>query len=506
MCAQYLNSAVRQHPRLISCTNSAARWAGGLLAFALPTLVGALHTLNYFYVDGAAMFDAGWFAYLASHATGLMLPNPPSIGGSYYADHISPIFAVLAFFHDAAWSGSDAAFFAVTQGLWYGLTGLGMWLALSGVGAQVAVSVAVSVATALSGVALSTLEFPHVEIAIPALLILFIVLFRGRARWFACLPLLLLLTVREDAGFHAALLLGVIGIYLGLRNGGVYLLLAVLCAGAAVIAFAAQRWAFGYNFNLDSTFLGIPPLHHIGFVFLAKRVLGLLVNRSYICVPVALMLVVAWWHRSPLLALGPLACVPWTLLALVAVSPHAGALSSYYAFPLIAALAWPAISLAIEPTAPRQAHIRLQAAIAVLSIGLFLASGSKADDRPWTHLTPLPPGRIAATEAALDVLLAHRASLGNIIVGDSVASLRAGAFPRSEYRNLLDFTSSEIAGTDALLSFEQTAWTKRERAMLISSARLDWSYTIPGTSLALHSRNEITDPAIRALLTEPQAF
>jgi hypothetical protein len=488
----------------ISCMKAAARWAGGLLAFALPTLVGTLYTLNYFYVDGAPMWDAGWFAYLASHSTGLTLPNPPAMGGSFYAVHVSPIFAALTFVHDVAWSGSDAAFFAATQGLWYGLTGLGVWLALGG--GDGAVAVAVSVATALSGVALSTLEFPHIEIAIPALLILFIVLFRGRARWWACLPLLLLLTVREDAGLHAALLLGAIGVYLGREAGKPYLLLAVACTGVTVVAFVAQRWAFAGNAALSDTFLGDPPLHHLGFGLLATRVLGLLLNRSYLYVPVALMLLVARWHRSPLLALGPLACVPWTLLALVGVSDHAGALTSYYAFPFIAALAWPAVSLAIEPTAPRPTHMRLQALIAVLSIGLFAVSGNKADYRPWSHLAPLPSGRIAATEGALDVLLAHRASLGKIIVDDSVASLRAGAFSGSEIRNLLDFTDSEIAGTDALLSFGETSWLKSERAALISSAHLDWSYTIPDTSLILRSRNEVTDPALRALLTARQTY
>jgi len=230
----------------------------------------------------------------------------------------------------------------------------------------------------------------------------------------------------------------------------------------------------------------------------------MLVDRSYLYVPLGLMLLVARRHRSALLALGPLACVPWTLLALVAVSGLAGGLTSYYAFPFMAAMAWPALSLAIEPTAPRPAHMRLQALVAVLSIGLFAVSGNKNDYRPWSHLTPLPPGRIADTEAALDVLTAHRASLGKIIVDDPVGSLRAGAFSASELRYGLDFTDSEIAGTDALLFFEQREWLRSERAALIKSAHLDWSYTIRGTSLILRSRNEVTDPALRALLTPSQ--
>src|SRR5262249_18490078 len=153
--------------------------------------------------------------------------------------------------------------------------------------------------------------------------------------------------------------------------------------------------------------------------------------------------------------------------------------------------------------APRAAHLRLQALVAIVSIGLFAVNEVNF---PWSDLAPLPTGRIARTEAALDVLLAQRQSLGKIIVDDSVASLRAGAFSKSEFRNLLDFTSSEISRADALLSFERTAWMKSERARLIDVAPLTWSYTIAGTSLTLHSRNAVTDPTVGALLTTSRSF
>jgi hypothetical protein len=273
------------------------------------------------------------------------------------------------------------------------------------------------------------------------------------------------------------------------------------CAAASVAALLVHRFlVFNGQDPLSGTYLGSPPLAHVTWLFLRRRLFHLIRDRSDIYVPVFVMLLVAWRLRNPLLALGPLACVPWALLALFAVSHQAGELWGYYAFPFMAALAWPALSLVVEPTAPRRTHMMVQALVVVLSIGLFATSRASWDPSPWYHLAPLPAGRIARTETVLDVLQAHRAALGNIIVDDAVGSLRPGAFSSSELRYGLIFTEAEIDRTDTLI-YQETGWLDRERAALISSARLDRSYTISGTGFIVRTRKEIADPALLALLT-----
>jgi len=80
---------------------------------------------------------------------------------------------------------------------------------------------------------------------------------------------------------------------------------------------------------------------------LVHRALRLGQNRSYIYLPPLVTILLAIWLRNLGLALGPLAGIPWMALSLVAVSPVAGELMSYYGFPLMIGLCWP--MLACQP-------------------------------------------------------------------------------------------------------------------------------------------------------------
>ena len=469
------------------------------MAFALPALFGTLYTLNHFYVRGATMWDTGWFSYLASHAEGLALPNPPAIGGSFYVDHVSPIFSVLSWLRAVIWSGPDTPYFAATQGLWYGLMGLGIWLAMRG--SNTILASVLAVVTALNGVTLATLGFPHIEVAIPALLIVFIALFRDDARWPACLILLPLLLVREDAGMHAAMLLGTVGLYLGRDKGRPYLMVGAACLAASIATFLVQKCLLGGGYNAVDTYLGIPPLAHVTPAFLASRIVQWMNNRAYIYVPIALVLGAAWWIRSPLLTLGALACLPWTLLGLIANSDQAGIFWNYYGFPFIIAMAWPALSLAVEPSAPRVVHLGVQAPVALLSIGLFALSPPwlNADPQPWRYVALPPGGRIEMIEHALDHLLAHRSALGTLVVDDAVGSLRPGAFSNAELHFGLHFTPEETERIETMI-YMPNDWIHVEREQLIDAAHLTRTYEIRGTGLELRTRKQISDVAILDLL------
>ena len=68
---------------------------GGVLTMLVPLVLYTLYlsyNLEYFYVRGAAIYDAGWRAWLSVHATSWAMPNPPLIGGDFLGNHVTPLF------------------------------------------------------------------------------------------------------------------------------------------------------------------------------------------------------------------------------------------------------------------------------------------------------------------------------------------------------------------------------------------------------------------------------
>ncbi len=477
----------------------------GSLALLVPWVLATAYTLNFYYLSGAAtLLDSGWFVALESHGTALALPNPPVvITGSFYATHVSPVLAVLRLLHDAIWTGPDAAWFCVCQGAWYGIIGLAIWLALRGASAPLALPAAWL--TALGGAELATLGFPHFEVAIPAMLILFLVLRAGN-RW-ASLLLLPLLAVREDAGLHAAMVLGLVGLCLvwqaGRRTPAAYpfLLLAVLLTGGSLISMAVHGLLFGNGPNaLRDTYIGNPPLAHLTPMFLRRRLADLTCYRAYLFVPLALILAAALLTRDKLLLVGPLSCLGWLLPTIIARTHQAGLLWGYYAFPLMPALAWPAIRQRLRPR-PTGGMARLQLLASLLSIALFAVGTENTDPRPWRRFVPPSWSTIKRTEAALDAVLARQASLGRLVADDAVGSLRIEAFDRNQLRVGFRFTASEDRQVDTLFAAATPPSAQAERqARMIEASGLVNRFPVPGTALILRTRTPIQDTQLRVLL------
>ena len=195
-------------------------------------------------------------------------------------------------------------------------------------------------------------------------------------------------------------------------------------------------------------------------------------------------------RRSLLLALGPLAGVPWVLLALVARSSIAGELMSYYGFPLMIGLCWPMIAGQSGLGGDRRLALLKCVANLVLSVVLFAFSGGMHDRRPWQSFGMPNLGRIAATEAVLDTILANREQLGPMIVDDAVGALRPSGFHRSELRPLMNFSDAEIQAVQVVV-FQPVPWLAVRKAQIIAQANLVWHYGIPGTSLRLYSRHPL---------------
>jgi hypothetical protein len=95
--------------------------------------------------------------------------------------------------------------------------------------------------------------------------------------------------------------------------------------------------------------------------------------------------------------------------------------------------------------------------------------------------------RVAATEVALDEILAHRGQLGHLIVDDAVGALRPSAFTSSELRIMMGFSDAEIAATNVMI-FQNVPWLDAKKRAIIASAKLKVHYIVRGTSLLLYSQ------------------
>ena len=119
-----------------------------------------------------------------------------------------------------------------------------------------------------------------------------------------------------------------------------------------------------------------------------------------------------------------------------------------------------------------------------VSIILFCLSGNMHDSRPWLGFGLPDFTRIAATEEALDEILADRDQLGRFIVDDAVASLRPSVFTPSESRIAMAYSDDEIAMTNAMI-FQPVRWLDAKKRAIIASANLHIHYEVRGTSLML---------------------
>ncbi len=491
--------ALARPPWLLSPrqTDTLARRLCHALAFLVPALLATNYTLNRFYELGAAMWDSGWFAHLATHG----LRNPPAIGGLFLNDHMSLVLGLLALIHQLTPETAAPVHFAFTQGVWFGTIGLAASLCLMPHLPKPA-ALALALLAAMNGISLATIGFPHIEIAIPALILLMLALWVRGHRLASWLVLPLLLSVREDAGLHLATIFALIALWRWRHAGdgraarGEALLAATaIAASLALLGVQEALFVTGED-QLHDTYLGEPALAHLSWQFVWHRIYRLGQNRSYIYLPFLLTLAVALRQRSWALALGPLAGIPWVALALIAKSHAAGELMSYYGFPLMIGLCWPMVAASRffarpDPSIP----LRLAASNVVLSIVLFAFSGGMHDRRPWESFGPPNLARIAATEAALDDITTHRATIGPFLIDDAVGALRPAAFTSGELRMLLAFTPAEIHAAESFI-FHPFPWLTSRKNQIIAQAKLTHHYRLRGTPMFLFSRHNLDELAM----------
>lgn len=421
----------------------ALRAGTAFTAFAVPALCIFNYVLNHYYEHGAYLLDTGWFAWMASNADAWPLPNPPLLGDTYFSTHVSLIFYLLTGLHRliSPIVELDAAlWFALVQGCWAGLTGIAVHALLkndaAGTGWELC-RLTLAILASMNGIALAITAFPHIEAAIPALTLCFFALLLGGRPILAGIVLVLTLSVREDAGLHLFGLLLLVACVQWFRDRKAcgdalpwqrYAALAACCLAWSVTAIVWQKTHYVGDNALVRIYLGEPAFAHLNAAFLVHRSGQLMAASLHVLVPMLFLILAGLVTRDGRLLAAPVSVLPWISLSVAAITYGAGTLANYYAFPIVTALLWPAVTYAMDAGQPERKYrypVWLAAA-ALLSIVCFAQARVHAQDpAPWRSFDFAWLDLRQPTEAALDAFWrAPTEQTGIVLFDDSVTALR----------------------------------------------------------------------------------
>jgi hypothetical protein len=507
---------------------AANRWedvsiaAAAMLAVGIPFVAFANLVLFHFYTRGSFVLDSGLLASLMWHSNAA-LTQPASLGGaSYFGTHVSLLFLPAS---ALSWylPFSMPQFFAGVVGISHALLALAVfWLLVEGFGLRRGVGPWIAALAALgfafSGLAIAIARYPHFETLIAAFFLLFAVAEVLGHRRLAVVFFVLGLATREDAGFHYVAILGLlvtlnVACGVPLRQQRTEWTFGLAALFYAIAAMAVQRLVFPETSAFARVYLGDPPLAHLSGGLIADRIRFFLVGRPYILYPAIGACIWALRARNPYLVLAFAAGIPWALLHLLAKSPLAGLLVSYYAFPFLIALAWPLL------VALRQRQRTVNAGdptpviagfAALLALSFFPGVGiHDPGELPLPRAFWDPPSRAgqAATDRAVAALSAARPTLGRLLVDNSVAALAPNGFAQKEVPFLQGegTAPSETTTSPDIVAFFAEGYDARRLRAIADAAGLTKHYAMPGTQIHLAARQRLEDvPALADLVAIEQ--
>ena len=494
------------------------RGLGLVCVFVISWLAATNFTLNHFYVNGGAMLDSGWFAYLSVSAVSIPLPNPPSLGGTYFSTHLSPIFYLIsAPYRLLALAGADVpstVWFSITQGFWPAVMASSIFILLekrSSPSARTAVPIAlISVLLTFNGATLASIGFPHFELAIPAVLAAFFACYATEKFMLATAWLLLGLLVREDAGLHYFGLFFTLAAYLyfidSRAHAKQFLFLAIFCALVSLLAITVQKTYFDVGDNaLVRVYLGEPAFAHLSAEFLAYRIAVVTATRLYIFAPILVIVMLAFRGRNWPLLIGVVAILPWILFNILAVSVHAGNLSVHYSFPIAIMMMWPAILCGLQTYNVIPGSVfspisnRVLLIIAMSSIGFSWQVLGFNTPHAATDFFPKWLGKIAASHTDLRTFMLENEGL-KFIVDDAVASLTNTTTTKSQWRFMLSFQEKGLKLVDAI-DYQPDAWLDDRVQELASKLDFQHSCNLPDSHFKVLSKS----PTLLACIYEETA-
>ena len=496
--------------------------AAAMLAIGIPFAAFANLVLFHFYVRGSFVLDSGLLASLMWHGNAT-LTQPASLGGgSFFGTHVSLLFLPAS---ALSWClpFSMPQFFAGFVGFSHALLALAVfWLLVEGFalrrGMGPWIAALAALGFAFSGLAIAIARYPHFETLIAAFFLLFAVAQVLGHRRLAVAFFVLGLATREDAGFHYVAILGLLvtlnlAYGVPLRQQRTEWTFALAALFYAIAVMAAQHLLFPGTSAFVRVYLGDPPLAHLSAGLIADRMLSFLVGRPYILYPALGACIWAVRARNPCVVLAFAAAIPWVLVHLLAKSPLAGTLVSYYAFPFLIALAWPLLGVMRQRQRTGDAGDSTSVIVgfATLLVLSFIPGIGIHDPGqlplPQAFWDPPSRARQAATDRAVAAISAARPVLGRLLVDNSIAALAPNGFVQREVPFLQgnETAPSETTTSPDTVVFFAEGYDARRLRAIADAAGLTRRYSMPGTQVHLAARQRLEDiPSLADLVAAEQ--
>jgi len=467
------------------------------------------YVMNHIYVQGSGMADVGWFMDLMAFTAEIPPKNPSamSIDTTFFSTHISLVFYITsAIYYLSETFINEKVLFSLFVGSMYGLVSISVLITLKEKIEHNKTSLftasLISVLAAFNGAGLGLIGFPHIEIAIPALLLLFITLHTSNYKKLSIITFVILLTIREDSGLHAFLILSAIIIANFIQSKKVIKdILAFAIAGLiySLLAIYIQKTYFPGDNALARIYTGTPPYAHITLDFIIKQISTFFSYRAYIWAPWLVALYLYIRTRDLLYLAGIAATTPWLILSLTAYGGMAQMLSNYYAFPMILSILWPifssALSMKLAGRSASKHEIKVAFASPVLSMVFFLSNTGLVDGSPWRSFNFEYLNTTIESEKAAREICKSKEKFGNVLFDEPTSALMISCIEYGEWSYLNKYKRDAIDSAHTLIfsSSEKTVngtsiHTMRKIAI---EAQLGDFYKIPNTQFIIATKKPV---------------
>jgi len=485
-----------------------------VLILLVPVSLHFNYIMNHLFVDGSGMADVGWFVYLFTNADDFPISNPEmaGFGDTYFSVHISPFFYVTTLVYQAVdgWF-SHHSFFALLMGLSYSLLALSLFLAMQhriNTKAEALLCSVLSCLIAFNGPFLGSMGFPHFEVIIPSLILLVLVLYARGNNFSAILAFVFMLTVREDAGFHAALLFFILTVLLFFKDKEVKFGLVAFSVTAFFYSFLIillQKMFFdvevmpgnSYASNaFERVYSGDPFYAHLSFEFIKDRATFFIYNRAYLWVPIVVSLLAAIKMRNIAMVAGTLFVIPWALLSLTAVSGMPNNMANYYAFPFVIVCVWPVFIMLIEELFAskkldyKKSDVLLAVSVPIFSIVLFNGA-NHVDGKPWKSVGFEYTNVVEETLLAVESICENKGTMGSILIDESVSALMPHCLSENEWGYLNQFYEEVKVNAETVIFYDSdkaiNGSSVNQFLDIAEQAGIDKFYQVPGTKIVVGS-------------------
>jgi hypothetical protein len=441
------------------------------IIYLIPSILVVNYILNICYIKGSVVCDTGWFTYLITNSTSIGILNPIKdvFDPSYLSTHISLFYFPLSLLYQPLSSFiSPTLYFAIFIASFYSLISISIFIA----GEKILdikkryillFLIFISILTPFNGVGLGLIGFPHIEIAIPALILLFLTLYFSGYRYFSYFIFIFLMMIREDAGFHLFSILSLVLIIIYFLKRSIpkdLMTINILALFVSISMIIIQKKYFGGDNALERIYLGVPHFAHLNYNFIIDRLDFILQYRQYIYIPMVALIPLAIWSKNIFLILPIISTAPWFILSIIAINPMPHSLANYYAFPFIVPLSWTLISfLILYKTTNRKVKsykiIISTLIITLLSILLFKGEGN-VDNRPWNRFNLKYIDSISPIETAISNIYKYRDNFGNMIFDEAISSLYIKNLQKAQYGYINHFDNWQLDGLNTVIFYKSS--------------------------------------------------